>query len=130
MLLSKDFHLSNSLIKASEGLFTSSIISAIVSSTSSTMLAFHFSSQESLSHFENIIALSPVCILDVAILEALAGLTMWYIQRVSSWQQALMIGQVSFLVTGLASLAFWMAVHWNSLTKRKISGNVEALTQE
>ena len=121
MLLSTDF--SPSLIKASEGLFTSSIISATVSSTSASTLAFHFFSQEGLSHFEKIVAFTPVFILDAAILEVLVGLTMWYIQRVSSWQQAMMIGQVFILVTCLASLASWMAVQWNSL------GSVGATSQ-
>lgn len=95
-----DFHPSSTLLcHASEALFTSCAISAVISIMLSVMLIFWFETVDLVLMRDYYLLWTPVILLDWSILALLFGLTFWFADRNILWR-AILIG----LQTGILLL--------------------------
>lgn len=87
-----DFYPSSTLLcHASEALFTSCAIAAVISIMLSTMLIFWFETVDSLLMRDYCLLWTPVILLDWSILAFLFGLAFWFADRNVFWR-AILIG--------------------------------------
>ncbi|ORY12838.1 hypothetical protein BCR34DRAFT_285272 [Clohesyomyces aquaticus] len=120
-----EFHPTNSLlIQAAEGLLCSSAATSVVAVMISTMLLFNFEGRESATRKDLAVAWSPLAIMDLAIVEYLLGLVMWYSGKNNEWRTALMSSQVAFLLGYSILVAFWM---WVTMSNRGGLGREELM---
>ncbi|KAE9981434.1 hypothetical protein BLS_007406 [Venturia inaequalis] len=114
ILTFNEFHpTESSLVRAAEGFLCSSAITAVISAMTSTMLLFRFEGQEHATRKDLALAWSPLFMLDLAIVEYLLGLLLWYNGKNNRWRIALMSLQMVGLLLFSISLAVWM---WQSMT--------------
>lgn len=69
-----------------------------------------------------LVAWIPLVMLDIAIVEFLLGLLLWYADKNVMWRTALMTTQFVMLVGGVSVIAVWM---WNSMSVKGGLGKVE-----
>lgn len=119
-----EFHPTQSaLIRAAEGLLCSSASSSVISVMVSTMLLFKFEGRESATRTDLAIAWSPLVIMDVAIVEYLFGLELWYSGKNNEWRIALMSSQLAILLGYCIWISFWM---WTTMSDKGGLGREEA----
>ncbi|KAE9978334.1 hypothetical protein EG328_001508 [Venturia inaequalis] len=98
ILTFNEFHpTESSLVRAAEGFLCSSAITAVISAMTSTMLLFRFEGQEHATRKDLALAWSPLFMLDLAIVEYLLGLLLWYNGKNNRWRIALMSLQMDNL---------------------------------
>lgn len=110
-----DFHPSSTLLcHASEALFTSCAIAAVISIMLSTMLIFWFETVDSRLMGDYCLLWTPVILLDWSILAFLFGLAFWFADRNILWR-AIFIG----LQTGILLLfSIFVAVRMTITLRR------------
>jgi hypothetical protein len=119
-----EFHPTRSaLVRAAEGLLCSSALSSVISVMLSTMLLFKFEGRESATRGDLAIAWSPLVILDVAIVEYLLGLQLWYCSRNNKWRTAVMSSHSAILLLYCIWISFWM---WTTMSDKGGLGRDEA----
>lgn len=119
-----EFHPTQSgLIRAAEGLLCSSALSSVVSVMVSTMLLFKFEGRESATRKDLAIAWTPLAIMDLAIVEFLFALVLWYSGKNNRWRTALMSSQLALLLGYCVWISFWM---WNTMSGKGGLGREEA----
>jgi len=118
-----EFHPTQSnLVRAAEGLFYSSATSAVISVVMSTMLLFKFEGHESATRKDLAIAWSPLIVLDLAIVEFLFGLQLWYSGKNDIWRIALVSSQLAMLLGYCVWMSFWM---WTTMCNKGGLGRAE-----
>ncbi|RDI89007.1 hypothetical protein Vi05172_g1395 [Venturia inaequalis] len=124
ILTFNEFHpTESSLVRAAEGFLCSSAITAVISAMTSTMLLFRFEGQEHATRKDLALAWSPLFMLDLAIVEYLLGLLLWYNGKNNRWRIVLMSLQMVGLLLFSISLAVWM---WQSMSETGGLGKEEA----
>lgn len=124
ILTFNEFHpTKSSLVRAAEGFLCSSAITAVISVMTSTMLLFRFEGQEYATRKDLALAWSPLFMLDLAIVEYLLGLLLWYNGKNNGWRIALMSLQMVGLLLFSISLAVWM---WQTMSDKGGLGKEEA----
>jgi hypothetical protein len=98
ILTFNEFHPTDSnLARAAEGLL-SFAMTAVMSVMTSTMLLFRFEGQEIATRKDLALAWSPLVMLDLAIVEYLFVMLLWYIEKNNRWRMALMSSQLAVLL--------------------------------
>ncbi|KAL1863056.1 hypothetical protein Daus18300_008212 [Diaporthe australafricana] len=106
-----EFHPSSSpLCRASEALFASCAIAAVVSIMLSVMLIFWFETVESVVMRDYFLVWTPVILLDWSILALLFGITFWYADRNVVWRATLINLQTGTLLILSICVAVRMAI--------------------
>lgn len=106
-----DFYPSSTLLcHASEALFTSCAIAAVISIMLSTMLIFWFETVDSLLMRDYCLLWTPVILLDWSILAFLFGLTFWFADRNVFWRAVLIGLQTGILLLFSIFVAIRMTV--------------------
>jgi hypothetical protein len=100
------------LARTAQLLFYSSLITAIVSIVSTSMLSLWFDTRAAAGTIDKCFAISPLLILDTAIIESWAGLVTLYASMSDGWRSALLYGQSSLFSLYLIWATVWM---WSSL---------------
>ncbi|KAF1998251.1 hypothetical protein P154DRAFT_555351 [Amniculicola lignicola CBS 123094] len=119
-----EFHPTKSgLIRAAEGLLCSSALSAVIAVMASTMLLFKFEGRESATRKDLLLAWSPLAVMDLAIVEYLFGLVLWYSGKTSIWRMVLMSSQLAFLLGYCVWISLWM---WDTMSSKGGLGREEA----
>jgi hypothetical protein len=120
-----EFHpTQSSLARAAEGFLCSSAITGVISVMTSTMLLFRFEGQEQATRKDLALAWSPLVMLDVAIVEYLFGLLLWYNGKNNWWRIALMSSQLGILLVFSIVVAIWM---WQTMSDKGGLGKEESL---
>jgi hypothetical protein len=57
------------------------------------------------------VAWLPLALLDISIIEFLAGMVCWYYEKNQDWRGALMLGQLILLLVISIALSTWMWFH-------------------
>lgn len=124
VLTFSEFHpTDSSLIRAAEGLLCSSALTAVISVMISTMLLFRFEGQEHATRKDLALAWFPLVMLDLAIVEYLFGLLLWYNAKNNMQRIALMSSQLAALLLFSVGLAVWM---WQTMSDQGGLGKEEA----
>jgi hypothetical protein len=89
----------------------------------STMLLFKFEGRESATRKDLAIAWTPLVIMDLAIVEFLFALVLWYSGKNNRWRTALMSSQLAFLLGCCVWMSFWM---WDTMSDKGGLGKEEA----
>lgn len=103
---------STQLARTAQLLFYSSLITAIVSIVSTSMLSLWFDTRAAAATIDKCFAISPSLILDTAIIESCAGLVTLYASKSDGWRLALLYGQSSLFSLYLIWATVWM---WSNL---------------
>jgi ABC-type xylose transport system permease subunit len=119
-----EFHPTQSgLMHASEGLLCSSALTSVISVMISTMLLFKFEGRQSATRKDLAIAWTPLAIMDLAIVEFLCGLVLWYSGKNNGWRTALMSSQFAFWLGYCVWTSFWM---WDTMSDKGGLGGEDA----
>lgn len=110
------------LIKAAEGCLTSASLTSIISVVIAIMLHFRFEGYEMPTRLDLAVAWIPLVMLDIAIVEFLLGLLLWYAAKNNMWRTALMTSQFAALIIGTSVIAVWM---WNTMSVKGGMGKIE-----
>lgn len=104
-----EFHPTDSaLIRASEGLLCSSATTSVIAVMLLTMLLFKFEARDDATRKDMIIAWTPLVLLDIAIVEYLLGLLLWYASKTSLWRILLVASHLCVLLGYCVWVAVWM----------------------
>jgi hypothetical protein len=123
ILTFNEFHpTQSSLARAAEGFLCSSAMTAVISVMISTMLLFRFEGQEVATRRDLALAWFPLIMLDLAIVEYLFGLLLWYNGKNNEWRKALMSSQMGFLLLFSIVVAIWM---WQTMSNKGGLGKEE-----
>lgn len=117
-----EFQESNALIKAAEGCLTSTTLTSLISVVIAIMLQFKFEGHDMPTRLDLAVAWIPLVMLDIAIVEFLLGLLLWYAAKNNVWRIALMTSQFALLVIGTSVIAVWM---WNTMSIKGGLGKIE-----
>lgn len=79
----------------------------------STMLMFRFEGHETATRNGLGIAWLPLIFLDLAIVEFLVGLMVWYSTKADTWRWGLVAGHLTALLSLAIVVAVWM---WNTMS--------------
>lgn len=73
-----------------------------------TMLLFLYQGHDVPTHKDLVLAWLPLVLVDVAIVEYLLGLLLWYGSKNTKWRFAVMGVEVASQLVGTIVIAFWM----------------------
>lgn len=96
--------------RAAEGLLVSSALSSVISIVLAIMLMFQFEGREKATRRDLAMAWVPLVVVDLAIVEFLLGLVLWYCGKNRSWESALMVVQFVFWMGCCVAISSWMWV--------------------
>ncbi|KAK8087779.1 hypothetical protein PG997_002740 [Apiospora hydei] len=96
------------LVDASAGLMTNSAITAVVAVMTATMLLFKFEGHVDPTWMDLAISWVPLILVDIAILEFLVGMVLWYATKHSTASTAIISLQLGILLVGTIAMALWM----------------------
>ena len=108
--------------QSAEALLCSSALTATTCTMLSTMFMFRFEGHETATRKELAIAWLPLVLLDLAIVEFLIGLTVWYSTKADAWRWAMVAGSLGVLLTIAIVSAVWM---WQTMSVKGGLGQEE-----
>jgi hypothetical protein len=83
---------------------------------------FRFEGLETATRIDLVLAWSPLVLLDVAVVEYVLGLVLWYSGKNNSWRTVLMSAQTVVLLLYSICMALWM---WHSMSGKGGLGREE-----
>ena len=110
--------------RSAEALLCSSAMTATCCAMLSTMLMFRFESHDAATRKELAVAWLPLVLLDLAIVEFLIGLMVWYGTKAEAWRWGLVAGNLTVLLGVCVVVAVWM---WRTMSVKGGLGLEEVL---